>query len=218
MILAHLLPAIRASMDASRRAHCVNNFKQIALAMHNFHSANNTFPRSASFHENGKPLLSWRVAILPYLGHQDLYNRFNLDEPWNSAHNKALLKEMPPVYFCPNRVKPEPFTTTYQVLSGRSAMFEKDQDVGAQDVTDGTSNTFLVVEARNAVPWTKPDDLQFNPGAAASLCGAGSSHPGGFNAAMGDGSVRFIRDTIDVNKFRSMITRNSGEVVTADDL
>ena len=96
-------------------------------------------------------------------------------------------------------------------------MFEKDQDIGVQDVTDGTSNTFLVVEARNAVPWTKPDDLTFDPGAAASLCGAGSSHPGGFNAAMGDGSVRFIRNTIDVNKFRSMITRNLGEVITADD-
>ena len=124
---------------------------------------------------------------------------------------------MPPIYACPNRVKPEPFTTTYQVLVGKNAMFEKDQDIGVVDVTDGTSNTFLVVEARNAVPWTKPDDLTFDPGAAASLCGAGSSHPGGFNAAMGDGSVRFIRDTIDVKKFRSMITRNLGEVVTADD-
>jgi prepilin-type processing-associated H-X9-DG protein len=217
LILAHLLPAIRASMDASRRAQCVNNFKQIALAMHSYHSANNTFPRAASTQENGKPLLSWRVAILPYLGHQDLYNRFNLDEPWDSAHNKALLKEMPPVYSCPNRVKPEPFTTPYEVLVGKNAMFEQDQDFGVQDVTDGTSNTFLVVEARNAVPWTKPDDLTFDPGAAASLCGAGSSHPGGFNAAMGDGSVRFIRNAIDVNKFRSMITRNLGEVVTADD-
>ena len=217
LMLAYLMPAIRASLDASRRAQCVNNLKQIALAMHNYHSANNTFPRAASVDENGKPLLSWRVAILPYLGHQALYNKFNLDEPWDSVHNKALLKEMPPIYSCPNRAKPEPFTTTYEVLVGKNAMFEKDQDIGVVDVTDGTSNTFLVVESRNAVPWTKPDDLTFDPGAAASLCGAGSSHPGGFNAAMGDGSVRFIRDTIDVKKFRSMITRNLGEVITADD-
>jgi prepilin-type processing-associated H-X9-DG protein len=216
-ILAQLLPVIRASIEASRRAQCVNNIKQIALAMHNYHSANNAFPRAASIDENGKPLLSWRVMILPYLGHQDLYNRFNLDEPWDSAHNKVLLKEMPPVYACRDRVKPEPFTTTYEVLVGKNTMFEKDRDIGVQDVTDGTSNTFLVVEARNAVPWTKPDDLAFDPGAAASLCGAGSSHPGGFNAAMGDGSVHFIRDTIDVKKFRSMITRNLGEVVIPGD-
>jgi Protein of unknown function (DUF1559) len=181
------------------------------------HSANNAFPRAASIDENGKPLLSWRVAILPYLKQQGLYDKFNLDEPWDSAHNKALLKEMPPIYSCPNRVKPEPFTTTYNVLVGKNAMFEKDQDIGVGDVTDGTSNTFLVVESRNPVPWTKPDDLTFDPGAAASRCGAGSSHPGEFNVAMGHGSVRFIKDTIDVKKFRSMITRNLGEVVTADD-
>ena len=72
VMLAYVMPAIRASLDASRRAQCVNNLKQIALAMHNYHSANNTFPRAASIDENGKPLLSWRVAILPYLGHQEL--------------------------------------------------------------------------------------------------------------------------------------------------
>ena len=78
------LPKIRASMDATRRAQCINNLKQIALAMHNYVSANNKFPRSASLSETGKPLLSWRVAILPYLEQQDLYNKFNLDEPWDS--------------------------------------------------------------------------------------------------------------------------------------
>ncbi len=213
----YFLPAIRASMDAARRAQCVNNLKQIALAMHNYVSANNRFPRAASSSESGKPLLSWRVAILPYLDQQELYKKFNLDEPWDSAHNKALIKEMPSVYLCPNRVKPAPFTTTYQVIVGNSAIFEQDQDVGVGDVTDGTSNTLMVVEAKKAVPWTKPDDLTFDPAAAPSLCGAGSSHPGGFNAAMGDGSVRFIRDTTDPKRFRCMITRNQGEVITADD-
>ncbi len=85
------------------------------------------------------------------------------------------------------------------------------------DVTDGTSHTLLVVEAKNAVSWTKPDDLMFDPAAAPSLCGAGSAHPGGFNAAMGDGSVRFIKDTIDPKIFRWLISRNLGEVIAVDD-
>jgi hypothetical protein len=217
-MFATFLPAVRAGLEAAARVECDNNFRRIAMAMHNYHSANNAFPRAASINEKGKPLLSWRVAILPYLGHQNLYNRFNLDEPWDSTHNKTLLKEMPPVYFCRNRVKPEPFTTTYQVLVGKDAMFEKNQDIGMPDVTDGTSTTLMVVEASKAVPWTQPDDLVFDPGAAASLCGAGSAHPGGFNAAMGDASVRFIKDTIDVKKFRSLITRNLGEVISIDEL
>jgi prepilin-type processing-associated H-X9-DG protein len=216
-VIAYSLPAIRAGMDAARRAQCVNNLKQIALTMHNYVSANSKFPRAASWSENGKPLLSWRVAILPYLGYQELYNKFNLDEPWDSVRNRALIKEMPSVYLCPDGVKPNSFTTCYQVIAGKSAIFEKDQDIGIADVTDGTSNTLMVVEAKSAVPWTKPDDLTFDPEAAPSLCGAGSAHPGGFNAAMGDGSVRFIKDTIDLKKFRWMITRNLGEVIAADD-
>ena len=216
-VLVYLMPTIRNSLDAARRSACVSNLRQIAMAMHKHHSKNNAFPQAAIVDENGKPLLSWRVAILPYLGLQGLYTRFHLNEPWDSTHNKALLKEMPPVYACPNRKKPEPFTTSYQVLVGKNAMFETDQDIGLADVTDGMSNTLLIVEASNPVPWTKPDDLTFDPDAAASLFGAGSSHPGGFGAVMGDASVRFIKDTIDVKKFRAMITRNLGEIVTADD-
>jgi prepilin-type processing-associated H-X9-DG protein len=216
-VIVYSLPAIRAGMDAARRARCVNNLKQIALAMHNYHQSNNRFPRAASLSEHGKPLLSWRVAILPYMGYQELYNKFHLDEPWDSVHNKSLIKEMPPVYLCPDGAKPETFTTPYQVVVGDNTIFEKDKDVGFVDVTDGTSNTLLVVEAKNAVSWTRPDDVTFDPAAAPSLCGAGSAHPGGFNAAMGDGSVRFIKDTIDPKKFRFMITRNQGEVITADD-
>jgi hypothetical protein len=216
-ILASLLPAVRSVAESAQRAQCVNNLRQIALAMHNYHSTKNHFPAPAMIDPTGKPLLSWRVAILPYLGQQGLYNRFRLDEPWDSTHNKALLNAMPPVYSCPNRLKPEPFTTPYLVLVGKTAIFEKDQEIGIADVTDGTSNTIMIVEARDAIPWTKPDDLSFDPAAAASLCEAGSAHPGGFGAAMGDASVRFIKNTIDPKKFRAMVTRNSGEIVTADD-
>ena len=82
--IALLLPAVQSAREAARRAQCVNNLKQIGLAFHNYHSANNAFPRAAITDKQGKPLLSWRVAILPYIGQQGLYNRFNLDEPWDS--------------------------------------------------------------------------------------------------------------------------------------
>ena len=153
------------------------------------------------------------MAILPYIEQQELYDKFKLDEPWDSPHNKALLKEMPPIYRCPIRTKAEPFTTTYRVLVGKGALFENDKDIGVADVTDGTSNTLMVVEAKEAVPWTKPDDLSFDPAAAPSLDGAGSPHPGGFNASMADGSVRFFKTTIDLKVFRALITRAGGEVI-----
>ena len=75
--------------------------------------------------KQGKPLLSWRVAILPYIEQQGLYQKFKLDEPWDSPHNQALLKEMPSTYVCPSRAQVEPFTTTYQVFTGKGAVRER---------------------------------------------------------------------------------------------
>jgi prepilin-type processing-associated H-X9-DG protein len=216
VLVALLLPAVQSAREAARRAQCTNNLKQIALAMHNYNSANNTFPKPAITDKNDKPLLSWRVAILPYIEQQELYNKFHLDEPWDSPHNKALINEMPPTYVCPSRANVQPGTTTYRVFVGKGAFFESDRPTGLADITDGTSNTLMVVEATEAVPWTKPDaDLPFDPDAKPSLYGAGSTHPGGLNAAFGDGSVRFIKTSIAVEVFRALITRAGGEVINA---
>jgi len=213
VLVGLLLPAVQAAREAARRAQCVNNLKQIGLAMHNYASVNGAFPRPAVTDKQGKPLLSWRVTILPYLEQQGLYNRFKLDEPWDSPHNQALLKEMPSTYLCPSRAQVEPFATTYQVFTGNGALFESGADMRLAAITDGTSNTVMVVEAQKEVPWTRPDDLTFDPAAAPSLFGAGSSHPGGFDALFADGSVRFLKNTINLSVFRSLITRAGGEVI-----
>ena len=215
VLIALLLPAVQSAREAARRAQCVNNIKQIMLAMHNYVSANNAFPRDIT-DKNGKPLLSWRVAILPYVEQGVLFNKFKLDEPWDSPHNKELLKYMPLVYQCPSRANPQPYTTTYRGFAGHGAMFETGRDIGIADITDGTSNTIVVVEAKDAVAWTKPDDLPFAGQANRSLYGAGSSHPGGFNCGMADGSVRLIKISINPTTLRALITRAGGEIVGPD--
>ncbi len=98
---ALLLPAINAARQAAQRNASNNNMQQIALAMHNYETANKKFPDRASLDKNGKPLLSWRVHILPYIEEQQLYKQFKLDEPWDSEHNKKMLSRMPPVYSNP---------------------------------------------------------------------------------------------------------------------
>jgi prepilin-type processing-associated H-X9-DG protein len=219
VLIALLLPATQAAREAARRAQCVNNLKQIGLAMHNHHSANNNFPGNI-VDKQGKPLLSWRVAILPYIEQNALYEKFKLDEPWDGPHNKELIQYMPNVYNCPSRVaEPKPTRTTYQVFLGPGALFDKDGPTGIQNVTDGTSNTMMVVEATNAVTWTKPDDLPFDQGPAfrpAALFGAGSNHPGGFNALFADGSVKFIKSSVNLAVLKALITRGGGEIVSAD--
>src|SRR5262249_55759444 len=120
-----MFPAGDAARWAARRAACTNNLKMLGLALHNYIAAhNNNSPPPALPGKDGKPALSWRVALLPYLEQQALYDRFHLDEPWDSPHNKELIKEMPTVFNCPERTDAAPGTTTYRVFTGPGALFE----------------------------------------------------------------------------------------------
>ncbi len=215
MAVALLLPAVQSAREAARRSQCVNNLKQIALAYHNYHSAFNAFPEDIK-DKKGKPLLSWRVAILPYLEQQALYNQFHLDEPWDSPHNMEVATRFVPTYYCPSRSDEKRGMTTYLRFVGNGAMFEKDKPTTLQSITDGTSNTFMVVESSKTVPWTKPEDLPFDPEKPGKVFGAGSPHPGGFNTAFGDGSVHFIKNSISLDVLRALITRAGGEVISND--
>ncbi len=214
---ALLLPAVQAARTAARRAQSTNNLKQIMLAMHNYHSSNNHFPAAATADAEGKPLLSWRVAILPFLEQQELYDQFHLNEPWDSAHNKTLIAKMPDVYKSTMNQPKDPFSTFYQVFTGNGALFDPmTKGPSIADVTDGTSYTIAAVEAGTAVVWTKPEDIPFDPSKDLPKLG-GPGFPGGFNAAFGDGSVRFITTFIRPNTWVALSTRDGGEVVNADD-
>jgi prepilin-type processing-associated H-X9-DG protein len=217
VLVALLLPALQAAREAARRAQCMNNLKQIGIAMHMYHDAYNTFPGNIR-DKSGKPLLSWRVAILPYMEENALYEKFRLDEPWDSPHNRELLKYMPKSYICPSRPPAGDQATTYRAFTGNGAIFDERGPTRIAQIRDGTSNTILVVEASEAVPWTKPDDIPFQPDRPENLFGAGSSHPGGFNALFCDGSVRFIKTTIDLDVLKALITRDGGEVIGGADI
>ncbi len=216
VLIAILLPAVQAAREAARRAQCTNNLKQIALAMHNYHSVYGQFPPAAAYGSDGKPLLSWRVSILPFLEENSLYSQFHLDEPWDSPNNKPLGDRMPSVFRCPSEVViPQSLTTYVVVVDPRSMFTGTPKGVSFSDVTDGTSNTFTVVEAASPVPWSKPQDLSL--ASSDPALGMGSKHPGGFNASMADGSVQFIRNStanpISPQVLKALVTRNGGERV-----
>jgi prepilin-type N-terminal cleavage/methylation domain-containing protein/prepilin-type processing-associated H-X9-DG protein len=215
VLIALLLPAVQAAREAARRAQCTNNLKQVALAMHIAHDASGHFPPAAIRDREGKPLLSWRVAILPSIEQAALYNKFHLDEPWDSPHNRQLIPYMPPIYACPSDPA-EKGMTHYQVFTGKGAAFDSREGTKLQDMTDGTSNTFMVAEGKDPVPWTRPDDIAVAPEELTREV-VGSRHPGGFNAALCDGSVRFIKMSVNPLVFRALVTCNGGEVISAAD-
>jgi len=213
-----LLPAVQAAREAARRSQTMNNVKQILLAMHNYESEKRRFPSQAICDDEGKALLSWRVTILPYLGEEELYRQFHLDEPWDSAHNRRLVERMPNVYADPNA---DPATTaagktTFQVFTGKGTPFaEPAKGPTLRGITDGTSRTIALSEMLpdDAVPWTKPEDRSFD--ADKPLEGVGNPRrPGGlFIVALMDGSVRMVDPTIDPDTFKAMVTPAGGEVI-----
>jgi uncharacterized protein (TIGR03067 family) len=204
------LAAAAAREGGPEMEQCKKQMKHIVLALHNYHDTQGRFPAPAIYAKDGKALLSWRVAILPYLEHDNLYRRFKLDEAWDSPTNKPLMKEMPDVYARPGKAD-GPTLTPFQGFVGKGTAFEGPKGIGIASITDGTSNTAFFVEASKAVPWSKPDDLPYDP--AKPLPELGGVDKGGFFLAWMDGSVDFIKKPIEEKLLRLAITRQDGMIL-----
>ena len=237
---AALLPATMAARQAAQRSQSQNNLKQIALAMHNYHSTYRHFP-PAVIVENGVKR-SWRVELLPYLDEPVLARAYRKDEPWDSLENKQVLARMPAVFRHPADDRAEPYAAYFAVVaenaeksSGRFggatawlAEGPRGKGTGLTEVRDGTVDTILAVESKRPVPWTKPEDITYDAAeefreapepriaAWAAALKLGGFTPGQFQVAFADGSVRAIGDSIDSGSLRAMLTRNGGEVIERD--
>jgi len=225
-VLAMLQLGVGRVGDAASRMKSSSNLKQIGLAFHNYADTFGEFPNN-TFDLDGKPLLSWRVHILPFLEQDALYRQFNLDEPWDSPNNLALLQRIPNQYAPPTGRRG--VVTHYRGFWNPGAVFEPRVNdyrprltfLGGEpfefgSVKDGLSNTILVVEAGDPVEWTKPDDLDAGPGKPLPKLGGMRWRSGRFQALMGDGGVRSLPFEIDETKMRALISHSGGEGVTPD--
>jgi hypothetical protein len=215
ILTALLLPAVQAAREAARRNSSMNNMKQLNLGLLNHESAKGSFPAYANFDANGKPLLSWRVRILPYMEQQALYKEFHLDEPWDSEHNKKLIARMPPVFLDPSsKLTVADGKTSYLGVKGEEYFFDgSEKGKQMRDITDGTSNSIAIVQVDDdaAVIWTKPADWE--PDDEDLMKPFDGPHPGAFIAGFCDGSVTMISDAIDPSVFRALLTTAGDEVV-----
>ncbi len=195
-----------------------NHLRQLALAFHDYHDDFGQLPRHAIYDAKGKPLLSWRVAVLPYLEEEQLYEEFRLNEPWDSPHNKPLMRKMPAVFHNQDLKNEESAAglTHYQVLVTKLGLRPSTililspthkRTLGEVAHLDGNSTTILIVEGPNPVPWTKPQDIEFDP--KTPLPELKGVYTYGVNAAFADGSVRTVTET-DAD-LRALITVDGNE-------
>jgi hypothetical protein len=201
-----------ADAQTAQKVRSINILKQIALAMHNFAAANNDKLVQDIVDKDGKPLLSWRVHLLPFIEQDSLYKEFRLQEPWDSPTNIKLMEKMPKILESP-RAKAKKGYTVYQGFEGNGAFFKSQFSIG--NIPDGTSNTILCVEATNAVPWTKPGSIPFDP--KKDLPKFGKAFGDKPCLAMCDGSTRQIDlKTLSAETLKNAICGNDGNPLGAD--
>ena len=206
--ITQFMNAVRGNAS---RTNSVNNLKQIGLALHVYNDANNALPGIGVVPKGkAKPGLSWRVAVLPFIEQGALYNRFKLDEPWDSEHNKKLIPLMPKVYVIPGTEADAKLGKTHY------RMFDTGKNYQLQSMPDGTSNTIAVVEAAEAVVWTKPEELDPKSKDLHALIRWGWDGGESASIAMFDGSIRALKKAISAKTLKDAIIPDDGNVLGSD--
>ena len=191
--------------------------KEFGLALHNYHDTYGFFPQNTTT-KDGKPGLSWRVLLLPFFGKDQakVFAKFKEDEAWDSEHNKKLIESMPDI-FAPIRAKTkEKGQTFYQGFEGPGTGFRPGGRVQFAAMQRGTTNVVAVVEAGEAVVWTKPQDLPFDP--KKDLPKLGGHFDGDFHMTLFDGSVRKVKAKFNAEVMKGLVQCAADNTFTPDNL
>jgi Protein of unknown function (DUF1559) len=213
ILVALMLPAVSRSRIVFRRTRCRNNLKQIALALHNYEAAYHALPPACTVDADGKPLHSWRTLILPYLDQQQLYETIDLSKPWDDPANSEAFNTPVPVYLCPTG-RHSINHTTYLASVASNGCFRLAESRHLSEITDGLSKTLMVIEVPSefSVPWMAPDDADEE--LVMSIDSDSTpAHIGGMNAALCDGTVRFLSSTLSAVTRRALISIAAGDEV-----
>jgi hypothetical protein len=191
------------------------NLSSIGGALHAYYEDHGNLPPATVIDKDGRPLYSWRVLLLPYLD-LEMAKQFKLDEPWDGPHNKLMLEKDVHEYRC-RAARDSPGMTRYKAFVGPGTAF------GRSSVKwDDLAEKALVVIAGEAVPWSKPADLTYDPDGPLPQHDGAFKRPTffhcfylgqeqGFLALFGNGKVCFLRNDTQERVLRDLITRNSGE-------
>ena len=228
-VVAILLQPAVQPLRKTVRPPCANNLKRIGLALHNYHDDFLSFPPAYVADETGRPMHSWRVLLLPYLPEsaeqQTVLREYRFDEPWDGPHNRKLHDLTLKVFRCPSDAGPAT-ETTYVAVVGDTTAWPGARGVRFRDMTDGASNSLLVVEITNSgIHWLEPRDLQFdklplkiNPREASGISSQhgdvahrDGAHHYGAHALFGDGQVQYLENSLPEETLRLLLEINDGE-------
>ena len=211
-----LIPALESFKTNARRIESSNKMKQLGLSLHNYEAEHRHLPAASNYEyvddsgakKRSKHAHSWRVDMLPYLERKDLWKQYRFEEPWDSDANKKVLAAMPHAFLHPMD-EPGSTNTSYFAITGPETVFAGEAGTKFEEITDGLANTIMLVEAKRAVPWTKPEDIPYAK--EKPLEKLGGWFEGVFVTCFADGSVHTLSESIDESILRALITKSGGE-------
>lgn len=213
---------IRPARDTGRTVSCVGlRVNLILLALENYHGIHGRYPPAYIADNEGRRMHSWRVLLLPYVGDEDLYKRYDFGEPWNGPNNRRLANEMPLPYRCPASRNPDPTATSYVAVVGPETAWPGSRSVRRQDIKDRSSQTIMIVEvAASDIHWMEPRDMTLAEATRGVNVdrkrGISSDHPGGAHCGLSIISAHFLPDDTPPELIRALLTISGGERVTWD--
>jgi prepilin-type processing-associated H-X9-DG protein len=214
ILVALLLPAVQAAREAARRSQSSNNLKQIGIALHNYHDTHGTFPPAYVADEDGTPLYSWRVLILPFMEQGHIYDQWDKEKAWDSPENIHLSNTMIATFRSPSDNLVAPNGTSYVALIDPKGVFSGPEGTNFAQIKDGTSNTLMVISVKGiSGSWAAPIDPVWSETSKRIGNQPGDLqvvHPGGTMVLLADGSVKFLSNSTDSQTLESMVLRDDG--------
>jgi Protein of unknown function (DUF1559) len=221
ILIASLAGLVAYPGCAIRTVCCDCHLQQIVIALQNYHNDFGTYPPTWVTDKAGRRLHSWRVLLLPYLGYEDLYRQYKFDEPWDGPNNRQLVDRMPGVYRCPDASSHEGVTNYFAIVGPHTMWRDDGIGIAHRDVVDPEGMTIMVCESKDrSTLWMQPDDLDSESVQGINVDGArgiSSEHPDGANVGMAGGPVFFLRNDIDIELLRGLITRDGREQIRMSD-
>jgi len=208
-----LIPHAR---EEARDSQCLANLKQIGLALLNYHDIYGSYPPAYVAGDDGQPVHSWRVLILPFIDNQALYDRYDFSVPWEDQRNRPVTTSSPySLYACPSGESESSLTTNYLAVIGSNTAWPGGRSLTEDRITDNPSTTILVIETTDTSDsWAKPEDVSFESLLENGLSG---NHYGHVNVLFADGRIDQIRTDLTPKTLKALLTVSGGESIAAED-
>lgn len=205
----------------------IKNLENIAAALNSYAADYGTYPPATLRDTAGRPLHSWRVLILPYLGEQETFDQFDLSKPWDHETNLQASYMMPSVYAHPNDANSMGGQSGYYLMTGPGTLFPATGPLSPDKMDDKSSQTILVIAGVPSLStslggWAEPVDLNSNmmQGVVNGTVGVepGGKMKSGVTMATVDGRGHFLANGLSPTTFNALVTPNGNERLPDDTL